>query len=330
VEEYAMVDDPVVVNDWHPVAQSKDVPEGALLPVHLLEEDLVLWRTSHRLHACRDLCAHRGTRLSCGRVDGSTLVCPYHGWAYNGEGQCVRIPSQPGQTIPKRAQVRTYHVQERYSLIWVALGKPAQDVPSFPEWDDPTYRKLLCGPYGAFDFCGLRAIENFLDVAHFPFIHEGILGDTSYPEIEDYQTTIESDGVLSKGVNVYQPDPYGTGQGDMVAYVYRAVRPLTAYLAKDSKGPRFSIFFCVTPHTDLKCTLWMWMALNYAHETPDAELIAWQDKIVNQDIPIIQAQRPMLLPLYTQQDLLLNSDRTLIFYRKWLQAMGLRFGTVDG
>ncbi|HEY9882197.1 MAG TPA: Rieske 2Fe-2S domain-containing protein, partial [Thermosynechococcaceae cyanobacterium] len=84
-----MVDDPVVINDWHPVARSEDVQKGALLPVHLLEEDLVLWRSSDQLHACRDLCAHRGTRLSIGQVTDGTLVCPYHGWAYNGEGQCV-------------------------------------------------------------------------------------------------------------------------------------------------------------------------------------------------------------------------------------------------
>jgi len=323
-----MVNDPVVINDWHPVARSQDVQAGALLPVHLLEEDLVLWRSSDQLHACRDLCAHRGTRLSSGQVTDGTLICPYHGWAYNGEGQCVHIPAHPGQTIPKRAQVKTYHVQERYNLIWVALGEPAQDVPAFPEWDDPTYRKLLCGPYGAFDLCGLRAIENFLDVAHFPFIHEGILGDAAYPAIEDYGTTIEPDGVLSKGVSVYQPDPYGTGQGDVVAYTYRALRPFTAYLAKESEGTRFSILFCVTPHTALKSTLWMWMALNYDYETPTADLIAWQEKILNQDIPIIQAQRPQLLPLYAQTDLLLNSDRSLIVYRKWLQEMGLRFGTV--
>ena len=175
--------------------------------------------------------------------------------------------------------------------------------------------------------CGLRAIENFLDVAHFPFIHEGILGDAAHPAIESYATTIEADGVLSQGVSVYQPNPYGTGQGGVVAYTYRALRPFTAYLAKESEGARFSLLFCVTPHTALKSTLWMWMALNYDQETPAAELIAWQDKILSQDIPIIQAQRPSLLPLYTQTDLMLNSDRTLIAYRKWLQGMGLRFGT---
>ena len=325
-----MVDDPIVVNDWHPVARSEDVPAGGLLPICLLEEELVLWRAGEHLHACRDLCAHRGTRLSSGRVAGETLVCPYHGWAYDGSGQCVHIPAHPDQTLPKRAQVKTYRVQERYNLVWVAIGEPIQDVPPFPEWQDLTYRKLLCGPNGPFELCGLRAIENFLDIAHFPFIHEGILGDAAYPAIEEYKTTIESDGVVSKGVSVYQPNPYGTGQGGVVAYTYRAVRPLTAYLVKESEETRFSILFCVTPHTALKSTLWMWMALNYDHETPAEELIAWQEKILNQDIPIIQAQRPALLPLYAHMDLLLNSDRTLIVYRKWLQDMGLRFGTVGG
>ena len=50
------------------------------------------------------------------------------------------------------------------------------------------------------------------------------------------------------GVRVYQPDPYGTGQGDWVSYTYRALRPLTAYLLKGSSGPRFSILLTITPH----------------------------------------------------------------------------------
>src|SRR5579883_68878 len=241
-----MTNDPVVMNDWHPVAVSDAVAEGKLLAVELLDQAIVLWRSGGQVHACRDHCSHRGTRLSCGHVDGNTLVCPYHGWAYGSDGVCVHIPAHPTQPIPRRVQVQTYHVQERYDLIWVAIGEPARDVPPFPAWDDPTFRKLLCGPYGPYDLCGLRAIENFLDVAHFPFVHEGILGDLAHPEIEDYVTTIDSEGVLSKGVSVYQPDPYGTGQGDVVAYTYRALRPFTAYLEKESDQARFSILFCVT------------------------------------------------------------------------------------
>ena len=62
--------------------------------------------------------------------------------------------------------------------------------------------------------------------------------------------------VEATGVRVWQPDPYGTGQGDRVAYTYRAYRPLAAYLLKESTGPRFSILLTITPHEPARSTAW--------------------------------------------------------------------------
>jgi phenylpropionate dioxygenase-like ring-hydroxylating dioxygenase large terminal subunit len=83
----------------------------------------------------------------------------------------------------------------------------------------------------------------------------------------------------------------------------------------------------ITPNDTLDSTMWMWMAMNYGHDLPAAELIAWQDSIVAQDVPIVQSQRPELLPLDLQAELHLRSDRTAIAYRKWLNELGLSFGT---
>jgi phenylpropionate dioxygenase-like ring-hydroxylating dioxygenase large terminal subunit len=118
------------------------------------------------------------------------------------------------------------------------------------------------------DASGPRIVENFLDVAHFPFVHENILGTPERPEIADYEAVINDQGVEATGVRVYQPDPYGTGQGDWVSYTYRALRPLTAYLSKESSGPRFSILLTITPHEPARSTAWMWMAMNYGHDIP--------------------------------------------------------------
>lgn len=321
-----MIDDPVLINDWHPVASSTQLNEGEVLGVSLLGEALVLWRINDRVLAWQDLCIHRGTRLSLGRVEGEFLVCPYHGWTYNEQGRCVRMPAHPDQQPPVKAQANTYRVQEHYGLIWVCLGTPRHEIPPFPEWADPAYRKVLCGPYSV-NASGPRIIENFLDIAHFPFVHEGILGVASHPEIEDYEARIEPEGVVATGVRVYQPDPYGTGRGDTVAYTYRAFRPLTAYLLKESTGPRFSILLIITPHDVVESTAWMWMAMNYGHDIPEAELVAYQDTIFAQDRPIVQSQRPELLPLDLQAELHLRSDRTAIAYRKWLNQLGLTFGT---
>ena len=323
-----MIDDKVLVNDWHPVAAADQLPEGTLKPVKLLGEDLVIWRYGDEIMVWQDLCVHRGTKLSLGKIvaDGARVECPYHGWTYNTAGRCVHIPAHPEQVPPEKATVKQYRTCLQYGMVWLSLGEPEQDVPPFPEWENDAYRKLLCGPY-RLRAAGPRVIENFLDVAHFPFVHEGILGVRNRPEIADYHAEITPDGVLAQGVRVYQPDPYGTGIGDTVAYTYRAYRPLTAYLLKESAGPSFSILLMITPHDQVESTAWMWMAMNYAHDTPARELIEWQDEIFAQDAPIVESQRPELLPLDLQAELHLRSDRTAISYRQWLNQLGLSFGT---
>jgi phenylpropionate dioxygenase-like ring-hydroxylating dioxygenase large terminal subunit len=322
----AMIDDPILANDWHPVATVEQLRAQRVMGVRLLDEEIVLWQAGDQLLAWQDLCVHRGTRLSLGSVEDDRLRCAYHGWTYDGRGRCVHIPAHPEQTPPEKARVKVYRTCEQYGLVWVSLGEPAQAVPPFPEWDDPEFRKILCGPY-LVRASGPRIVENFLDIAHFPFVHEGILGDRAYPEIADYRAEIGPDGVVAKGVRVYQPDPYGTGQGDTVSYTYRALRPLTAYLLKESAGPRFSILLMITPHAAVESTAWMWMTMNYGHDIPTEELVAWQDRIFAQDRPILESQRPELLPLDLQAELHLRSDRLALAYRTWLNELGLSFGT---
>ncbi len=323
-----MLADPVLINDWHPVIRSDELTEGKIVGTRLLGEDLVLWRVDGSVQAWQDLCVHRGTRLSLGKIENGTLVCPYHGWTYNQEGRCVRMPAHPDQTPPLKARVKTFHVKERYGLVWVTLGEPKHNIPPFPEDDDPSYRKVLCGPFGPVRASAPRAIENFLDVAHFPFVHGGTLGDEKHPEIQDYKVETGPEGVSANDVRVYQPDPYGTGEGDIVYYTYRVFRPLTAYLAKEIKnGIRFSILFPITPHEEIKSTVWFYMAMNPKYDLPDEEVKQFHSSILAQDIPIIESQRPELLPLDLQAEMHLRSDRTAVAYRKWLRDLGVSFGT---
>jgi phenylpropionate dioxygenase-like ring-hydroxylating dioxygenase large terminal subunit len=320
------MDDPILLNDWHPVARVEDVSERQPLKARLLGEDLVLWRAEGQAKVWQDLCIHRGTRLSLGRIEGDRLECPYHGWTYGADGRCVHIPAHPEQAPPAKARVKTYQAREQYGLVWACLGQPAQDVPPFPEWDDPAFRKVFCGPYPV-QAAGPRIVENFLDVGHFPFVHEGILGDRSRPEIEEYEAERTAEGVVARGVRIYQPNGYGVGIGGPVSYTYKIFRPLTVYFIKESDGPCLSIFMAVTPHDPLHCTAWLWEAMNYGHDVPAAELSAFQDTIFGQDTPIVQSQRPELLPLDLQAELHLRSDRAAIAYRMWLRDLGLAYGT---
>jgi phenylpropionate dioxygenase-like ring-hydroxylating dioxygenase large terminal subunit len=322
-----MLDDPVLRDDWHVVAYAPDLPEGKPVAARLLDEDLVLWRIGEKVHAWRDLCLHRGTRLSLGTVRDDTLICPYHGWTYNQEGQCVRFPAHPDQTPPAKARVTVYQARVRYDWVWVSLGNPPGDVPGFPEWHDDAFRKIHCGPY-TYKAGGPRAVENFLDVTHFPFVHAGLLGDPQYPEINDYEAAITPEGVVAKDITVWQPDPDGSGRGARVTYTYQVFRPLTAYFVKSSEGPRFAMYFTVTPVSETSSIAWAYVAMDYAYgDESDEQVRAFEDTVTWQDIPIVESQRPELLPLDLQAELHLRSDRTAIAYRTWLRQLGVTFGT---
>lgn len=322
-----MIQDSVLVNEWHPVARGEALVAGRAIGVRLLGEDLVLWRANGRALAWQDLCVHRGTRLSLGMSQGDTLACPYHGWVYNAEGRCIHIPAHPEQIPPAKAQVKAYLAQEKYGMVWVCLGQPRQEVPYFPEEDDPTYRKLLTGPFPPLRAYGPRAIENFLDVTHFPFVHGGILGDPGQPQISDYVVEVDSQGIVARDVITYQPDPYGTGMGDTVKYTYRVFRPLTAYLEKEAPdGSRLTLMLCLTPHDELLTSAWFYGAVNEKIDVSAEVWDAFQTSIFSQDVPVVESQRPELLLLDLQAELHLRSDRLAIAYRRWLKELGVRYG----
>ena len=295
----------------------------------LLGEDIVLWRAGGEICAWQDLCIHRGTRLSLGSVQDNTLTCPYHGWVYDASGHCIHIPAHPEQIPPARAHVRDYQAQEKYGMVWVSLGKPVQDVPLFPEEIDESFRKLLTGPFPPMRANGPRVIENFLDVTHFPFVHGGILGDPARPQISDYSVETGPQGILARDVVTFQPDPYGTGVGDTVTYTYRVFRPLTAYLEKNAPdGSRLTLMLTLTPHDELSTSAWFYGAVNDKINVSQEEWDDFQNSIFSQDVPIVESQRPELLPLDLQAELHLRSDRLAIAYRRWLRDLGFTYGVI--
>jgi phenylpropionate dioxygenase-like ring-hydroxylating dioxygenase large terminal subunit len=319
--------DPVLTNDWLPVAHAQQLSPDRPLAVRLLGEDLVIWQNSGQVLAWQDRCPHRGAQLSQGRVEPAdgTLACPYHGWRFDGSGACAHLPAHPGQQPPARAAVTPFHAREDYGLIWVGLGNPAGDVPTFAEWADERYRKVLCGPY-LLNAAGPRVIENFLDVAHFPFVHAAFLGDPQHTAVPDYEAEITPAGVIARDIRVWQPDPDGSGVGSWASYTYHALRPLTARFTKHTSIGEFVIFLTVTPVEETRSIAWMWIAMNYGREIPSEQIRSFQDRIVAQDVPVVESQRPVRLPLDLQAELHLRSDRTSIAYRRWLRELGLTFG----
>ncbi len=128
-------------NHWYAVAESWMIKRSQVREVVFWKRSVAVFRDKHgALHAIENRCAHRQLKLSLGEVDDAChLVCPYHGWAYDGEGRVVRVDHDLfGRKMPK-LKVASFPVLERYGLIWVFFGDPALatqvPMPQIPELD---------------------------------------------------------------------------------------------------------------------------------------------------------------------------------------------------
>lgn len=325
--EDTLLYDPILYNAWHVVALAEDVKEDRPLQVHLLGEIITLWRSGIKIVACQDRCPHRGVSLSMGWLDGSAIVCPYHGMSFDSQGYCTRIPADSKiKSFPQAANLRTYKVEEKYGFIWVALGEPKQDIPVFAEWEQSSAIAFQCGPY-YINASAPRIVENFVDIAHFPFTHRGLLGDPQFPEVPNYKLVVEAEEIIAEDIHFYQPNPEGTGEAKYVSYLYKIVRPLVACFSKGDDSKQFSMFLAVTPVEETRSIAWTGVARNYSPEISNDELRSFQDEVMAQDIPMVESQRPQKLPLNLQQEFHFPCDKMAIAYRKWLEQLGLQFGT---
>jgi phenylpropionate dioxygenase-like ring-hydroxylating dioxygenase large terminal subunit len=192
------------INFWYIACQSGDVRFGSDKPlkVMMLGHNFALWRDSKGAVRCiSDTCTHRGASMADGRVRGDCVECPYHGWTFNSEGTCTRLPSLgPNARIPERTRIDAYPVQEKYGLVWVFLGDlPEAERPPIipiPEYDDPNWRTVTVVADWKIDY--KRSIENTIDPAHNEFTHptHGFLGVREDYHVEDF--TLED-------------QPWGTG-----------------------------------------------------------------------------------------------------------------------
>jgi phenylpropionate dioxygenase-like ring-hydroxylating dioxygenase large terminal subunit len=328
--------DPVLYDDWHPVAATAQIQAGEILAVQLMGQEIALWRSSDgAMHAWEDRCPHRGTRLSIGSIVADQLVCAYHGWRFNAGGSCTHVPAQPEWTPAKSACARVYSAAERYGLVWVCLGIPAAPLLPFPEYDDANLRKVLCGPYRV-ETSAPRIVENFLDMGHFSFVHDGILGEPTHTAVRDYKVDAWVDetgatGILATQCVFWQPQTNSLAHGGSeVEYTYRVVRPLTAILTKLPQMQqtfREAISLHVQPLDEESSQVWIILAMTNFVQS-DQELRDFQDRIFLQDKPILENQIPRRLPLAANREVSIAADKLSVFYRRYLTQKNLRYGVI--
>jgi phenylpropionate dioxygenase-like ring-hydroxylating dioxygenase large terminal subunit len=148
------------------------------LSVIIQNRPLVLFRARGGApSALIDRCPHRNVPLSIGRVRGGELECAYHGWRFDGGGQCVAVPGLvSGEVSLKSRCAEHFATRELDGFVWVystsGADEPKEGPFRFPHLDDRAYSTVRREFKVAASLHA--AVENTLDVPHTAFLHGGL------------------------------------------------------------------------------------------------------------------------------------------------------------
>ena len=164
---------------WVPALLAEELPEPDCPPVRikLFSERLIAFRdTEGRLGLMDELCAHRRVSLWFGRNEENGLRCPYHGWKYDVNGNCVDLPSEPPDSkIRKKVKLKAYSLVEKGGVLWAYMGDPDRK-PPLPEYEFCTVPAEQRFVSKRLQECNwLQAMEGGIDSSHVSWLHRGNL-----------------------------------------------------------------------------------------------------------------------------------------------------------
>ncbi|MCE2512651.1 MAG: aromatic ring-hydroxylating dioxygenase subunit alpha [Acidimicrobiia bacterium] len=290
--------DSVILNQWHPLWAIDETEPGVVYVTGLLAESVSFAMTS----------------------DGRAVV-----WRTRGDlaaGTAVDPDSVP-DPLPSRCE---------FLYVWTSLGDPLDRTFDIPEFFEPDRRNFNGSTIGV-NVSAPRAVENFLDMGHFPFVHDGVLGSEPHTEVVDYKVAIdaETDEIWATECQFWQPAASATAtEGQMVDYVYRVMQPYSILLYKSCPAApdRMDLIgLFVQPVTEDYVRAHMFLSL-VDDESSIARIRYFVQTVFAQDMPILENQNPRLLPLDPQAETPIRSDRASIAYRRWLSDLGITYGVI--
>ncbi|MCX6418106.1 MAG: aromatic ring-hydroxylating dioxygenase subunit alpha [Actinobacteria bacterium] len=323
-------------NLWWPVEFSSNVVDRPL-SLQALGQYFVLFRDSKgQVNCLSDLCVHRGGPLSEGWLtdDKDSIVCPYHGWQYGGDGQCTKIPAQPQRNIPTKARVDSYPVIEKYGYVWTFLGDLPEEerppIPDIPELDDPQFKRVEGSYYWKVNY--ERALENGMDGSHAAFVHGSRFGNIKDPSVPDFDVTTTPWSGLSTIPLKAPPKNLGGLWGKLFKFKYKKEvgdGPVLTHVKAGYFLPNINVLYVPLPignmvlidahvPVDENHTRSMYIGLR------DFIKAEWADKdthkriqdIFKQDDSVLKKQRPEILPYQLSDELHIRSDILQTTYRR--------------
>lgn len=260
-------------------------------------------------------------------------------------GQQIRVTRMSGEAYEVEevstdgGKGRELPVQIKFGCVFATLGEPVRPLPEIPEFDEGDRGVASCGCVGV-NTSPYRIIENFIDMAHFSFVHTGVLGSAEKTEVLSYRTEHRKDvdEIWAFDCQYAQPTvPHspgaanGHGEMQVTRRNYRIMSPFSAALYKPTEAEpdrnNVTTIF-VQPVGETEC--WVYTPLAYVGAKESlSRIIAFQQSIFLQDRIILENQIPSLLPLDASYELPTRADATSIAYRRWLKSMNVRFGIYE-
>ena len=315
---------------WHPVARSEHV---GLQPVRveLLGQGYVVSRLDGTtVVAFEDRCPHRFGRLSDGTVADGALSCPYHGWQFNHDGSCRLIPALgPDAVVPKRACLEPLAVCERYGLVWLAPVAPSIPLIEIAEWADPALTPIWL-PDVDIRASAAQFIDNFLDFAHFPFVHNGTFGNAESPFLHDYSVEKHRHGLVvhyEHTIANHEDPLVATGQHPLVQpriMRYEYTVPFSALLRLELPMPQSVnaiAIFCQPLNAGLT-RLYMVMLRNDCPDDASAQAaVDYEMAVLREDLRVIEKLPDPSLPLEATGQVHTRADRSTVELRRLLREL---------
>lgn len=307
---------------WYPIIPVSLLADGPKSFV-LLGENIVVWLDSHNQPvALIDRCCHRSAKLSKGKVIENVIECPYHGWRYDQQGQCVHMPQLPDKKPAASYKVTKFHAKILYGYVWVCLSEPLFDIPSIPEAHDPNFR-LIPEFYEPWQCAGLRVMENELDLAHPAFVHTKTFGSKDYlvpndVHIEEFEYGLH----LYAKLGVVNPELQRQNLKMQAAETTRNLK-MTWYLPFTCKldiaypnGLRHIVVNTMTPINDSASQMVQFCLRNDTEkDVPAVDVIKFDRAVTLEDKDILEST-DYNVPLEKNQEKHMFTDKPGIIMRK--------------